>query len=65
MCSKCRADDAAAQVIRDMDKIDGKVHDFRLLAGYSAETSGGLMIALPGGKEAAEAFCAEIESIDG
>lgn len=48
-----------------MDKIDGKVHDFRLLAGYSAETSGGLMIALPGGKEAAEAFCAEIESIDG
>ena len=34
-------------IVRDMEKIDGKVHDFKLLAGFSAETSGGLLIALP------------------
>lgn len=51
-------------IIRGMDAIDGKVHDFRLVQGYSAETSGGLLIALPS-KEAAEAFIAEIEAIDG
>ena len=50
-------------VVRDMEKIDGKVHDFKLLAGFSAETSGGLLIALPADK--AEAFCKEIEEIDG
>lgn len=36
---------------------------FGLLQGYSAETSGGLMICLP--KEAASAFCKEIEEEEG
>ena len=36
---------------------------FRLLEGFSAETSGGLMICLP--PQAAEAYVKEIESIEG
>lgn len=50
-------------IIRGMDAIDGKVHDFRLLEGFSAETSGGLLIALAA--DVAADFCAEIESLDG
>jgi len=50
-------------IVRDMEKIDKKIHDFKLLEGFSAETSGGLLIALPAAN--AEAFCAEIEEIDG
>ena len=37
---------------------------FKLLAGFSAETSGGLMVCLPS-LEAAEAFCQEIKEIEG
>jgi selenide,water dikinase len=36
---------------------------FQLLEGLSAETSGGLLVALP--KDVAEAFCKEIEELDG
>lgn len=36
--------------------------DFKLHAGYSAETSGGLLIALP--KEQAKSFCQELEERD-
>jgi len=37
--------------------------NFKLLDGYSAETSGGLFICLP--KDKAEDFCREIEQLDG
>eukprot|EP01096_Ripella_sp_DP13-Kostka_P003253 TRINITY_DN1470_c0_g2_i1.p1 TRINITY_DN1470_c0_g2~~TRINITY_DN1470_c0_g2_i1.p1 ORF type:complete len:316 (+),score=122.08 TRINITY_DN1470_c0_g2_i1:205-1152(+) len=37
---------------------------FKLLDGFSAETSGGLMVCLPS-LEAAEAFCQEIKEIEG
>ena len=37
--------------------------NFKLREGYSAETSGGLMVCLS--RDKAEAFCAEIEAIDG
>ena len=37
--------------------------DFRLLKGYSAETSGGLMICMP--EEDAIAYCKELEELDG
>jgi len=37
--------------------------DFRLLKGYSAETSGGLMICIP--EEDAIAYCKELEELDG
>lgn len=36
--------------------------DFRLLKGYSAETSGGLMICMP--EEDAKAYCKELEGLD-
>lgn len=39
------------------------VLDFRLREGYSAETSGGLMICMP--EEDAKAYCAELEELDG
>ena len=39
------------------------VMDFRLLKGYSAETSGGLMICMP--EENALAYCRELEALDG
>lgn len=40
-----------------------KLNKFRLAIGLSAETSGGLCVLLP--PEKAEAFCREIEEIDG
>lgn len=40
-----------------------KVFPFKLLEGYSAETSGGLFVCLP--KANAKKFCDEIEKIDG
>ena len=43
--------------------VNNEVFNFRLLTGYSAETSGGLMICLP--EENAEAFCKEVEELDG
>lgn len=39
------------------------VLDFGLLKGYSAETSGGLMICMP--EEDAVAYCKELEDLDG
>eukprot|EP01121_Diplochlamys_sp_Union-15-3_P013057 TRINITY_DN4002_c0_g1_i2.p1 TRINITY_DN4002_c0_g1~~TRINITY_DN4002_c0_g1_i2.p1 ORF type:complete len:326 (+),score=59.18 TRINITY_DN4002_c0_g1_i2:271-1248(+) len=49
-------------IFENMAKIDPHFAFFKLLAGYAAETSGGLFICLP--KDSAELFCAEIESID-
>jgi selenide,water dikinase len=43
--------------------INSELFDFRLLVGYSAETSGGLMVCLP--EENAAAFCKELEELDG
>lgn len=39
------------------------VLDFQLIKGYSAETSGGLMICMP--EEDAAAYCKELEGLDG
>lgn len=39
------------------------VLDFRLRAGYSAETSGGLLVCLP--EEDAAAYCRALEALDG
>jgi len=50
-------------IIKKMALVSTK-YKFRLLEGFSAETSGGLFIMLPSMKEA-EAFCKEIEEIDG
>jgi len=49
-------------IIRSMKEVDEKVSMFKLLEGFSAETSGGLFICLPSDK--AEAFCKELEEID-
>mmetsp|Transcript_24870 Transcript_24870/g.53889 ORF Transcript_24870/g.53889 Transcript_24870/m.53889 type:complete len:305 (+) Transcript_24870:158-1072(+) len=49
-------------VINKMDKVN-EIFDFKLLAGRSAETSGGLMVCLPAA--AAEAFIADIVAADG
>lgn len=44
-------------------KVAEKLPYFRLVEGYSAETSGGLLVALPA--EAAEHFIAELQELDG
>ena len=44
-------------------EVNDNVFNFRLLHGYSAETSGGLMLCIPEGK--AEAYCKELEEVDG
>jgi len=49
-------------IIRSMKEVDEKVQMFKLMDGFSAETSGGLFICLPADK--AVAFCQELESID-
>lgn len=52
-------------IIKGMKQVDEKMNGlFSLLKGFSAETSGGLLVCLPS-REAAEAFCREIEEIDG
>uniref|UniRef100_A0A7S4L8K4 Selenide, water dikinase n=1 Tax=Paramoeba aestuarina TaxID=180227 RepID=A0A7S4L8K4_9EUKA len=51
-------------IIRNMAKVDKEVKMFKLLEGYSAETSGGLLVAL-GSMEDAVNFCKEIQEIDG
>jgi selenide,water dikinase len=43
--------------------INANVFNFRLLTGYSAETSGGLMVCLA--EEAADNFCRELKVLDG
>eukprot|EP00004_Rigifila_ramosa_P023953 TRINITY_DN6824_c0_g1_i3.p5 TRINITY_DN6824_c0_g1~~TRINITY_DN6824_c0_g1_i3.p5 ORF type:complete len:316 (-),score=84.18 TRINITY_DN6824_c0_g1_i3:296-1243(-) len=45
-------------------EIDDAVTNFKLQAGWSAETSGGLCVALPS-QAAAEEFCRELELLDG
>lgn len=49
-------------IIKGMAKVNTKF-DFRLTEGYSAETSGGLLVAIAADK--AEAFCKEMEEKDG
>jgi len=50
-------------IIRGMVAISKRKTGFRLLQGCAAETSGGLFVVLP--KEKAQAYCEEIERIDG
>uniref|UniRef100_A0A7S2H1K4 Selenide, water dikinase n=1 Tax=Helicotheca tamesis TaxID=374047 RepID=A0A7S2H1K4_9STRA len=50
-------------VIKRMEEVNKEVLNFNLVNGYSAETSGGLLVALP--KENAKAFMEELESLDG
>jgi len=51
-------------IIANMTKIAGAVGNmFQLLQGYSAETSGGLMLTIP--RSAAEKYCQEIEELEG
>eukprot|EP00049_Salpingoeca_infusionum_P025908 m.22494 g.22494 ORF g.22494 m.22494 type:complete len:287 (+) comp8396_c0_seq1:377-1237(+) len=45
-----------------MVEVNSKFN-FKLTEGFSAETSGGLLIAIP--QDQAEGFCTEIEAIDG
>jgi selenide,water dikinase len=49
-------------VIRHTDKVSLHLQRFRLLQGYSAETSGGILVAVS--KEHAEAFIQELVEID-
>jgi len=51
-------------IIKGMRAIDDVVNIFKLLAGTSAETSGGLLICLSS-EIVAKEFCKEIEEIDG
>jgi selenide,water dikinase len=44
-------------------EVNAQVFNFRLLTGYSAETSGGLMVCIA--EENAQAFCKELEEVDG
>jgi selenide,water dikinase len=43
--------------------VNDKVFNFRLTLGYSAETSGGLLVSLPA--DQAEGFIQELEELDG
>jgi selenide,water dikinase len=44
-------------------QVNNQVMDFRLIKGYSAETSGGLMVCMS--EESAQGFCKELEELDG
>jgi len=50
-------------IIRSMKEVDEKINMFSLMKGLSAETSGGLFVCLS--PDRAEAFCKELEEIDG
>lgn len=50
-------------VIAKMAAISRAANAFNLVGGTSAETSGGLLIALP--REQAAAYCKEIQAIEG
>lgn len=52
----------AIPVIKNTDKINAEVQNFKLLTGYSPETSGGLLIAL--GEKEAHQFVKEMEDND-
>jgi len=43
--------------------VNDNIHDFKLMRGLAAETSGGLLICLP--RESALSFCKEIEELEG
>jgi selenide,water dikinase len=43
--------------------VNDQVFDFRLTVGYSAETSGGLLVCLP--PDQAKGYCEELERLDG
>jgi selenide,water dikinase len=43
--------------------VNQTVFNFSLLTGYSAETSGGLLLSIP--QDKAEAYCKELEELDG
>jgi len=51
-------------IIKKMALVSTTLNRFKLVDGYSSETSGGLFIMLPS-LEAAESFCKEIEELDG
>uniref|UniRef100_A0A7S1KSI1 Selenide, water dikinase n=1 Tax=Percolomonas cosmopolitus TaxID=63605 RepID=A0A7S1KSI1_9EUKA len=52
-------------IIDGMTEAENAVNGmFRLLEGYSAETSGGLLAMLPD-EESAKAYCEELEQLDG
>jgi selenide, water dikinase len=50
-------------VIANMIAVDAHVKIFKLRAGFSAETSGGLLLAIP--ESNAAAFCSELQQLDG
>lgn len=50
-------------IIKHMKQVDEKVQMFSLLQGFSAETSGGLLVCLPASQ--AELFCKELQELDG
>lgn len=50
-------------VIRGVPAIDKTIYDFKLKEGFSAETSGGLLIAI--GRDSAEAFMKEFTEVEG
>jgi selenide,water dikinase len=50
-------------IIKHIPKVAQKLRFFKLLQGFSPETSGGLFICLP--EDKAKDFCKEIEEIDG
>lgn len=50
-------------IIKKMVDVEKKVQLFKLLQGFSAETSGGLLVCLPA--ENAENFINEIQELDG
>lgn len=50
-------------LIAGTQAVNDKVFDFRLTVGFSAETSGGLLIAIPADKAAA--YQTELEELDG
>jgi len=49
-------------IISKMDEVDALFGWFKLLDGFSSETSGGLLIALP--EEKAQLFCDELQQLD-
>jgi len=50
-------------IISGMARVSQALDMFRLLEGFSAETSGGLLVCLP--RENATSFCQELEELDG
>jgi len=50
-------------IISGMARMSQALDMFRLLEGFSAETSGGLLVCLP--RENATSFCQELEELDG